>query len=347
MDNQQLQAIVPLLLDWYNKNKRSLPWRKTRDPYAIWVSEIMLQQTRVTAALPYYTRFLQTLPTISHLANAEESVLLKLWEGLGYYSRVRNMQKAAKEICMKHGGIFPSKYDNILALPGIGEYTAGAIASIAFEQCIAAVDGNVLRVISRILNSFDDISQSKCKKNLKNTLEAIYPEDRAGDFTQSLMELGALICLPGKAVQCNNCPLSEICLAKQCNTAEQLPVKAEKKAKKLQKKTVLILSYNDQYALSKREEKGVLHGFYIFPMIDGHIKQCDLKAILANMGIQPKSIEKWLSNRHIFTHIIWEMDSFLIRCKFSTDNFMWKTKNEIKEEISIPSAFQPFLKNSP
>jgi len=347
MNKQPLREIAPLLLDWYAENKRSLPWRKNRDPYAIWVSEIMLQQTRVSAALPYYLRFIEALPTVKSLATAEESELLKLWEGLGYYSRVRNMQKAAKEICEKHNGNFPKIYEDILALPGIGEYTAGAIASIAFEQPVAAVDGNVLRVISRILNSFEDISLPQCKKNVKIALEEIYPQNRAGDFTQSLMELGALICLPGKAVQCDWCPLSHICLAHTAGTAEQLPVKAPKKTKNLQEKTLLILTCDNKYALCKREEKGVLQGFFAFPMVDGYKKRQELPEILSNMGIQAEEITPWLQNRHVFTHIIWEMQSFFIRCESCDSTFRWETKEEIQAKISIPSAFQPFLKNLP
>ena len=206
-----LQQLPGALLPWYEENKRDLPWRKTREPYNIWLSEIMLQQTRVEAVKGYYARFLEKLPSVEALASCDDEVLHKLWEGLGYYSRVRNLKKAANVILEQYGGQFPREHGDVLALPGIGDYTAGAICSICYDAPTPAVDGNVLRVISRLLNDPSPIDLPATKKAVTAALAEIYPP-RAGDFTQALMELGATLCGPNRAPDCEKCPCHSFCL---------------------------------------------------------------------------------------------------------------------------------------
>ncbi|MEG0662950.1 MAG: A/G-specific adenine glycosylase, partial [Anaerovoracaceae bacterium] len=251
-----LEKIVAPLVEWYGINARALPWRMSKAPYGIWVSEIMLQQTRVSAVIEYFKRFMTALPTIEALAEAKEEELLKLWEGLGYYTRVRNLQKAAKVIVQEHQGCFPQTYEAVIALPGIGAYTAGAICSIAFEQKTPAVDGNVLRVMSRLTENYGDIGKASVKKQVEQQLKAIYPEGRCGDFTQSLMELGATICIPKGEPDCGACPVSSFCRGYQNNTYKELPIKAKKIQRRKEKKTVFLLTCGEEYAIEKREKGG-------------------------------------------------------------------------------------------
>ena len=269
MEQRKIIACLPkALLPWYKENRRDLPWRQDRDPYHIWVSEIMLQQTRVEAVKGYYARFLKTLPTVSALANCDDELLHKLWEGLGYYSRVRNLKKAAQQMIEQHDGKFPEEYDQLLRLPGIGEYTAGAICSIAFGKSTPAVDGNVLRVISRITDDSTPIDTPAYKKQVQQALQAVYPVE-AGDFTQALMELGATVCGPNRKPDCHNCPCKTFCLGHQNKTAENLPVKSPKRQRKTEEYTVFVLSCDGKIALQKRPAKGLLAGLWQFPNVKG------------------------------------------------------------------------------
>lgn len=227
MQSNELKQIVAPLLNWYHTNKRDLPWRKNTDPYGVWISEIMLQQTRVETVIPYYEHFMEHYPTISSLAASKDEELLKLWEGLGYYSRAKNLKKASQIICNQYHGYFPKQYDDILALPGIGAYTAGAIASISFEQAKAAVDGNVLRVITRLTENGHDITDIAFRRQITAELEKIYPTRQRGDFTQSLMELGAVVCIPNGLPKCSQCPLHVLCGACQNGTQLQYPIKKQ------------------------------------------------------------------------------------------------------------------------
>ena len=271
MKKENLQPIVQPLLKWYNSYKRDLPWRKNKNPYKIWISEIMLQQTRIEAVKSYYARFMQELPTIHDLAKIEEEKLLKLWEGLGYYNRAKNLQKAAKIIEEKYDGKMPSTYQELITLPGIGEYTAGAIASISFNEKVPAVDGNVLRVISRVLGSKKDISLTETKKEITSLLTKYMPK-QAGDFNESLMELGELICTPNGAPNCLKCPLKQFCISYQNNLTNQIPVRAKKVKRKIEEKTVLILIDSfGKIAIQKRMKKGVLSGMYELLNIDGKL----------------------------------------------------------------------------
>ena len=341
MERTILQNLPGALLPWYQKNQRNLPWRQDRDPYHIWLSEIMLQQTRVEAVKGYYARFLKTLPTVEALAHCDDDALHKLWEGLGYYSRVRNLKKAAQVILAQHDGHFPTRYEDILALPGIGEYTAGAICSIAFGQQKAAVDGNVLRVISRILNDPTPIDQPAFKSAVRTALEAIYPAE-AGDFTQALMELGATLCGPNRQPACDSCPCRDFCQGHLLGTAESLPVKSPKKQRKIEKITVFILSCDGRYALQKRPATGLLAGLWQFPDQPGHLSPQQALAAAENWGLHPRALHRQVNRKHIFTHIEWQMVGFYLEVAQPEGDFAWFTADEINEAAALPTAFRQF-----
>ena len=346
MKTSQLKNIVIPLLDWYHNNSRKLPWRENKAPNRIWISEIMLQQTRVEAVISYYERFMKRFPTVESLAVCEDEELFKLWEGLGYYTRARNLKKAAQVICTHFQGQFPSQFDQILALPGIGVYTAGAIASIAFEQARAAVDGNVLRVITRLTGDNRDITDAKFRDEITKVLEDSYPQSQRGDFTQSLMELGAVVCVPNGAPQCNRCPLSKFCDAYSNGTQLLYPVKKKKSARKMEQKTVLILSFQDKIALRKREGDGVLSGMWELPNQEGTLTRQQVYQWLAKKGVivdtikEPSNKKKQL--KHIFTHIEWHMTYWIISCSTTgTDqNFVWVTDEQLEQDIALPTAFK-------
>ena len=255
-----MENISPALLNWFYANHRILPFRSDPTPYHVWLSEIMLQQTRVSAALPYYERFLAALPDIPALAACEEEKLHKLWEGLGYYSRVRNLQKAAKIVCEQYGGELPADYDALRALPGIGDYTAGAIASISFGLPVPAVDGNVLRVFSRLYNDDGLITDPKVKRAFTARVMEHQPPAAPGDYNQALMELGALVCVPNGAPLCEQCPLAHLCQARAAGTALSLPRKAAPKARRIEPVTLAVVRSPAGVLLQQRPEKGLLAG---------------------------------------------------------------------------------------
>ena len=329
-----------LLLPWYELNKRDLPWRQDKDPYHVWLSEIMLQQTRVEAVRGYYARFLQRLPTIEALAEADPEELNKLWEGLGYYSRVRNLQRAAKQIVEL--GSFPREHKEILKLAGIGDYTAGAIGSICFELPTPAVDGNVLRVCARLTADSSPIDKPQTKKALTEQLSAIYPKGRCGDFTQALMELGATVCVPNGAPKCETCPLSDICLAHRDGLTGELPIKTAKKPRKTEEMTVFILECNGKYALSKRPDKGLLAGLWEFPHVPGTLDAESALLQLNEWGIRPEEILRSSDKTHIFTHIQWNMRGWYIRCCNACDGFVWAKEAELDNIYALPTAFRQF-----
>ena len=340
-----LQLLVQALLPWFAANKRDLPWRQNKEPYHVWLSEIMLQQTRVEAVKGYYARFLEALPTIESLANADDDLLNKLWEGLGYYSRVRNLKKAAQVVMEQHDGIFPGTYDDILALPGIGPYTAGAIASICYELPTPAVDGNVLRVVARICNERSPIDDPAYKKGVEKRLAEIYPQ-QAGDFTQALMELGATLCGPNRAPRCRECPCASFCQAHKAGTAQALPVKAPKKAKKEEEKTVFILSCDGYFALCKRPETGLLAGLWEFPNVPGKLDMPQGIQVLESWGLRPKDLRHQVEKQHIFTHIRWQMRGLYLEVAEKNDRFVWFTADEIREQAALPTAFRQFWEDS-
>ena len=341
MDRTILQQLPDALLPWYRENKRDLPWRRSRNPYHIWLSEIMLQQTRVEAAKGYYTRFLSALPTIEALANCDDDALHKLWEGLGYYSRVRNLKKAAQAIVTDYAGQFPTQYENILALPGVGEYTAGAVCSIAFNQPRAAVDGNVLRVVSRILDDPTPIDQPAWKASVRGALEEIYPA-QAADFTQALMELGATLCGPNRQPDCHSCPCRSFCLGCQHGTAGQLPIKTPKKQKKVEEMTVFILSCDGKYALQKRPHTGLLADLWQFPNLPGHLQTQAALAHLEHSGLHPRQLHRQVLRKHVFTHIQWEMLGYYLEVAEPSGDFIWMTAGEINAAAALPTAFRQF-----
>lgn len=344
---RQIPRDLPdLIIPWYQKNKRNLPWRVDPTPYHVWVSEIMLQQTRVEAVKAYYQRFLEKLPEISDLAKAQEDQLLKLWEGLGYYNRVRNMQKAAREIQIAYDGKFPDTYEAILALPGIGSYTAGAISSFAFGLPKPAVDGNVLRVITRITGDTSDIAKQGTKTKVERALEEMIPEENSSDFNQGLIELGAVLCVPKGDPKCGECPLRDYCQAKKKDLISKIPVKSKLKKRKIQKKTVLIFRDNNLLALHKRENRGLLAGLYEFPNVEGYLDEEQLTKYCKEIGLMPVRIKKLDSAKHIFSHIEWHMIGYEILVdeleKTNLAGFLFVSPRDIKENYSIPSAFSTY-----
>ena len=341
MEKPFLSSLPELLLPWYRENRRDLPWRADRDPYHIWLSEIMLQQTRVEAVKGYYARFLAVLPGIKDLAVCEEDALHKLWEGLGYYSRVRNLKKAARVIMEQYDGIFPRKYEEVIRLPGIGEYTAGAICSIAFGQPVPAVDGNVLRVLSRLCNDASPIDLPETKRKVRELLLAIYPEE-AGDFTQSLMELGATVCGPNWKPDCENCPCAAVCKGYLAGTAESLPVKSPKKEKRQEDRTVFLFHCDGRYAIEKRPGKGLLAGLWQFPNVSGHLETAQALDEAERMGLHPRNIRKEIHRKHIFTHIIWNMKGIYLDVAECSGAFQWLTEEEINTQAALPTAFRLF-----
>lgn len=342
MEKKTIYSRLPdALLPWYDAHHRDLPWRENKDPYHIWVSEIMLQQTRVEAVKGYYARFLQVLPTVSALAECDDDTLHKLWEGLGYYNRVRNMKKAALQIMTDHNGVFPQLYEQVLALPGIGEYTAGAICSIAYNQQTPAVDGNVLRVISRITDDATPIDLPAYKASVRQSLTEIYP-NRAGDFTQALMELGATVCGPNRQPDCENCPCKTFCLGFQRKTAVNLPVKSPKRDRRIEEKTVFILSCDGKYALEKRPDRGLLAGLWQFPNVPGKLDTQPILNQVEKYGLKPKDIGRIVERKHIFTHIEWDMRGAYVEVQNLSGDLLWLTEAEINGQIALPTAFRQF-----
>ncbi|MDI9502600.1 MAG: A/G-specific adenine glycosylase [Peptoniphilaceae bacterium] len=330
------------LLQWFDANRREMPWREEPSPYRVWVSEIMLQQTRVSAVIPYFMRFIEQLPDVYALAAAKEDTLLLLWQGLGYYSRASNLQKAAAIIVEEHRGVIPSDYETLLTLPGIGPYTAGAVASIAFGEKVAAVDGNVLRVFTRVLEWYEDIQKTQTKRRIKEEAEARMPEDRPGDFNQSLMELGAMICLPQNPL-CGKCPVREFCKARRNGTQRELPVKTGKKPVQEEKRTVFLLTAKNTLAIRKREATGLLKNMWEFLHTQGHLKEEEACLWLKNQGMQPVHMEKGPSYTHIFSHRAWNMISYVVEVERKEEENVWIVADELRN-YAIPSAFSFLLR---
>ncbi|MDO4276401.1 MAG: A/G-specific adenine glycosylase [Eubacteriales bacterium] len=338
-----LCEIVEPLLSWYRRNKRVLPWRDKNNAYYTWVSEIMLQQTRVEAVKPYFMRFTEALPDVAALAHCPEDKLMKLWEGLGYYNRVRNMQKAAIQVMEDYQGKIPESFQALISLKGIGSYTAGAIASIAYGVPVPAVDGNVLRVISRITESSDDIMKQSVRKKIENDLQEIMPEDCPGDFNQALMELGAVICIPNGQAKCGECPVSSYCEAFRHHTVERFPVKSAKKARSIEERTVFVIQDGRRTAISKRPAKGLLAGLYEFPNVPGYLSREEALEYVERLNLEPLYIEELQPAKHIFSHIEWRMKAYRVRVssleKTVGSGLLFTDKNETEKQYTIPSAF--------
>ena len=342
MEQNEIYAALPgVLLPWYEKNARDLPWRHTKEPYRVWVSEIMLQQTRVEAVIGYYERFMEAFPTVQALAEADEARVLKLWEGLGYYSRARNLQKTAKLLTETQNGAFPDTAEALEKLPGIGAYTAGAVASICFEQPAAAVDGNVLRIIMRMTADDRPIDLPQVKKEIGEALCKVYPKGHCGAFTQALMELGACVCTP-KSPKCEVCPTQSFCRAYKAENVTKYPVKRPKAAKKTEERTVLLLEYNGRFAVEKRSETGLLAGLWQFPNVPQKLDAQTAVQTAQSLHTDPKELMLETHKTHIFTHIRWEMTGYVIRCNAMSEAFTWASLAELERDFALPTAFRQF-----
>lgn len=335
---ERLNEVANTIVEWYQKNGRALPWRKSKNAYTIWISEIMLQQTKIEAVKKYYERFMKEIPTIQELAKIEEEKLLKLWEGLGYYNRARNLKKAACKIEETYHGKMPSTYEELKELPGIGEYTAGAIASIAYNEKIPAVDGNVLRVVSRILASSKDVLLSETKKEMTSILKEIMP-NQAGDFNEGLMELGELICIPNGVPFCEQCPIKDYCIAYKENKVGEIPVRNKKIKRKVEDRIVYVLTCNNKIAIQKRREIGLLANLYEFPNI---IKEELVEKVIQNWNLKEKAKKKIGEHKHVFSHIEWNMVGYQIEVERENTDFIWVSMEELNTRYPIPTAFQYF-----
>lgn len=343
-----LEEIVVPLLEWYDKQKRILPWRSKPTPYRVWVSEIMLQQTRVEAVKPYFARFMKELPNVKKLAECPEQELLKLWEGLGYYNRVRNMQKAAQILVEEYEGEIPARFEELIKLPGIGKYTAGAVSSIAFGIPVPAVDGNVLRVITRITADDRDITKDSVKQAISRDVQEIIPMRRAGDFNQALIELGAIVCVPNGPAKCSICPVAHLCEAKKQDRIMELPKKAPKKPRTIEKKTVLVIKDGEKIAIRKRPKKGLLAGLYELPNLEGVLTEDEVLEMVKSYGLAPLFIRKLEDAKHIFTHKEWQMSGYAVRVEElegDASGMLFVDMDTIRSEYPIPSAFEAYAKH--
>ena len=355
----QMKETVQPLVEWFRENQRDLPWRKRMDAYRVWISEIMLQQTRVEAVKPYYERFLKELPDVKALAEVPEDRLLKLWEGLGYYNRARNLKEAACQIMEKYGGRFPETYEEIRGLKGIGNYTAGAVSSFVYGVRKPAVDGNVLRVVTRITADWSDITKTGTRTKVEREVEEVIPAEAAGDFNQSLIELGAIVCVPNGEPKCGICPVSGICLAHAQGRETEFPVKAKKKERRIEKRTILVFRDNEKAAVRKRPDTGLLAGLYEFPGTEGHLKQPEVVRYAKSLGLMPIRVKKLGSAKHIFSHVEWHMVGYEVIVDELEKNMkdqegrkdqgaapgeiIFAELRELKEHYPMPSAFEAYM----
>ncbi len=346
MENKELKKIIDPLICWYQISARELPWRKEPTAYGVWVSEIMLQQTRVEAVKEYYIRFMNQLPTIKDLAEVSQEKLLKLWQGLGYYNRAKNMQKAAIEVMEKYHGKLPMSYEALLKLKGIGEYTAGAICSIAFGLPEAAVDGNVLRVMTRLTVDDRDIMTKEVKKDFSHEIKEILQHTNPSIFNQALMELGATICLPNGLPKCGICPLKQYCQAYKENRMMDFPYKAAKKTRKIENRIMFFIFFENKVALRKRTEKGLLSNLWELPNILSEENISPFQQLL-NWGILSGKVEPLGKAKHIFTHIQWNMEGYFVKVnnlQKQQQDFVWVTEEEMQKYYALPSAFRHYIK---
>lgn len=347
--NQQAAKLSDILLSWYDSERRILPWREDPTPYHVWVSEIMLQQTRVDTVIEYYQRFLRELPDVKSLAEAEEERLLKLWQGLGYYSRIRNMHKGAIQVMEEYGGKIPGTPKELQKLSGIGEYVAAAISSIAFSYPIPSVDGNLLRVYARMTGYEESIRTTAARKVATAYYEEILDRTRPGDMNQALMDLGATICLPNGAPLCEKCPWQMRCEARRAGKEQQLPVKEEKKQRRKEKRTVLRIRLGDRVVIGKRPKRGLLANLYELPNAEGWLTEAQAEEACRTLGYEPKAIRKLKPSKHVFSHVEWHMHAFEIEAEERPDasaaenGFFAAEKSALQEEYSIPTAFKAYM----
>lgn len=347
IDDFDFSPCIEPLLTWFSGHARVLPWREEPTPYRVWVSEIMLQQTRVEAVKPYFERFLAALPDIRSLAECPEDKLLKLWEGLGYYNRVRNLQIAARQIEEDYGGVMPSEYEELLKLKGIGHYTAGAVSSIAYGKKAPAVDGNVFRVMTRLTLDDTDITKQTFRAKLEDMLVSVMPEGHCGEFNQALMELGATVCMPNGEPKCAECPWCAFCLAHQNGRETEYPVKSKQKERRIEEKTVLLIRDGDKVVLRKRPAKGLLAGLYEFPGEAGHLSEDEAVEAVKELGFAPLRIQPLEEAKHIFSHVEWRMIGYLVRVEETEavpEGFFLVDKEESEREFAIPAAYAAYKK---
>ena len=343
-----LRRMVNPLLAWYARERRDLPWRRDRDPYHVWVSEIMLQQTRVEAVMRYYERFMRALPDVNALASVPDDRLMKLWEGLGYYSRARHLKEAAVRIVRE--GAFPDSFDGWKRLPGVGDYTAGAVASICFGERVPAVDGNVLRVTARVTADDGNVLQPAVRKKIRAMLDAVLhgaAAEEPGLFNEALMELGERVCLPGSAARCDVCPLGAVCDARLTGRVDELPVREGRTGRRQAQKTVLLLMSPDgRVAIEKRPARGLLAGMYQLPNLDGFLSGEEIRSALCARGVEAEQVDFMKEARHVFTHIEWQMRGFRVKAVGTGgtgDGLLWVTPGELISQYALPSAFRPFV----
>jgi A/G-specific adenine glycosylase len=334
------------LLTWYDKEARVLPWRSQPTPYRVWISEMMLQQTRVETVIPYFQRFVTEIPDIAALASIDEDKLLKLWQGLGYYSRAMNLKKAAMIIETEYNGQIPKDRTTLQKLPGIGPYSAGAISSIAFQNVETLMDGNVLRVIARLMGIMEDISDKKTRNRIQIILEELISIKRPGDFNQALMELGATRCLPNGAPLCDRCPVADLCVAALESRTGEIPVKIAKKPRETQNLTVLVLCYTQTYGIEKRKQSGLLAKMWALPMIEGHLTKEACIKWLEEAGYNISQIDALPAAKHVFTHIEWKMIGYKVEIQAISANasLTWANREQIERQYAIPTAHSYYLK---
>lgn len=336
------QTALKLLVNWFPERRREMPWRTDPSPYHVWVSEVMLQQTRVDTVIPYYERFIAALPDPEALAACPQDALMKLWEGLGYYSRVRHMQEAAAVMVREHGGQVPDSMEALRKLPGIGSYTAGAVLSIAFHRPVPVVDGNVLRVVSRLNGSFEDVRSQSVRKRMEGTLAGLLSEGELDPSTvnQALMELGALVCIPNGQPKCGSCPVRGRCEAHLRGLTEEIPVLSPRIPKKNALLTVLVLRRGNLFGVVKRPGKGLLSGLYGFPVSEGRLSEAEACGAARAMGFRVVSSERLRPARHVFTHLVWEMDAYLLNVEGDCPDVRFVTPDELDDRIALPAAFR-------
>ena len=344
-------ADIERLVSWYRKNKRSFPWRDTKDPYHVWISEIMLQQTRTEAVISYFERFLKQVPDIKALSLIKDDDLNRLWEGLGYYSRARNLKKCAIKLMEDHNGKLPEDHEALLKLPGIGPYTAGAIMAIGFGRPYPAIDGNVLRVLARYFAIADDIRQDATKKLITKSVEDYYrkeDQDRefVKDLTQAFMDLGAVVCIPNGAPRCDECPLKDHCEACKKKLIDKIPYRSPLKQRKIIDRTLFIIRNGDRFLLRKREEKGLLAGLYEFIGVDEKLNAKKTKEYLTEKGYDVLHLKKLPDSKHVFSHIEWHMDAYEVKIGNwdipLKENEILVNKAEL-QKLAIPSAFKTYI----
>ncbi len=336
---KDLKQIATPLVAWYRENKRELPWRRDKNPYHVWISEIMLQQTRIEAVIEHYYAFMDALSDVTSLAAVEEGKLLKLWEGLGYYSRARNLKKAAIKIMDEFGGEFPQTKKELLTLPGIGDYTAGAIASICFNEPVPAVDGNVLRVLARLRADARNVLLPETKKSAEALITEIIPAD-AGDFNEGIMELGETVCLPNGLPLCSSCPLQAYCKAYRENLTTALPVRIKTGGRKTEQKTVFLFTTPaGKTAIHKRGDKGLLAGLFELPNTEGFLTEAQIRAFAAEQGLRVKDITFTKDTKHIFTHIEWKLKVYEVSVENTNENYIWCSEKELRDTYALPTAF--------